>query len=79
MLRLILNGDISLVGVFHCEIPDASGTNQSVYIGIYPLQKGAPTINKLPEYAYNENQILICISTGGPATTVEWLKDGQIL
>ena len=79
MLRLILNGNISLVGVFHCEIPDASGTNQSVYIGVYPPEKGAPTINKLPEYAYNENQILICTSTGGSATIVEWSKDGQVL
>ena len=23
-------------GVFRCEIPDASGTNQNVYVGVYP-------------------------------------------
>ena len=22
-------------GVFHCEIPDANGTNQNVYVGIH--------------------------------------------
>ena len=29
------------VGIFHCEIIDASGTNQSIYIGVYPNQQGA--------------------------------------
>ena len=28
-------------GIFHCEIIDASGTNQSIYIGVYPNQQGA--------------------------------------
>ena len=27
-------------GVFHCEIPDASGTSQSIYVGIYPQGVG---------------------------------------
>ena len=29
------------VGIFHCEIIDASGMDQSIYIGIYPDQQGA--------------------------------------
>ena len=74
-----LNDDLSPAGVFRCEIPDASGVSQNVYIGIYPSGVGAPMMNKFPEYSYNNSQILTCTSTGGPATTVDWLKDGQIL
>ena len=83
VLRLIsratLNDSLSPMGVFRCEIPDASGVSQNLYIGIYPSGVGVPVINKLPEYSYNTNQMLTCTSTGGPATNVEWLKDGQIL
>ena len=77
--RSTLNDDISPAGVFRCEIPDASGIRQYVYIGIYPPRVGAPMINKFPEYSYNNSQILTCTSIGGPATTVDWLKDGQTL
>ena len=28
-------------GLFHCEIPDASGINRSIYIGVYPENEGA--------------------------------------
>jgi hypothetical protein len=83
VLRLISPLDDNLFadgGVFHCEIPDASGFNQSAYIGIYPSGTGMPMINIFPEYSsYNNSQVLMCTSTGGPATTVEWLKDDQIL
>ena len=27
-------------GVYRCEIPDASGTSQSIYVGIYPQGTG---------------------------------------
>ena len=27
-------------GVYHCEIPDASGASQNIYIGIYPQGDG---------------------------------------
>ena len=74
-----INGTAAPSGVFRCEIPDASGTGQSIYVGIYPPGMGAPTINKFPEYTYSENQILTCTSIGGPATTTEWMKDDQIL
>ena len=30
----------SISGVFRCEIPDASGASQSIYIGIYPQSVG---------------------------------------
>ena len=41
VVRLNLrNHSTSLTGVFHCEIPDMNGTNQSIYIGLYPVNKG---------------------------------------
>ena len=70
------------VGVYHCEIPDANGDSQNIYIGIYPSRSGVgePIINNFPEYSsYNNSQILTCTSAGGPATTVEWSKNGKIL
>ena len=30
----------SPTGVFRCELPDASGTSQSLYVGIYPEHDG---------------------------------------
>ena len=69
-------------GMYRCEIPDAGGFNQNVYIGIYPsgMGMGMPMINNFPEYSsYNNSQILTCTSAGGPATTIEWSKDGKIL
>ena len=79
-LKLTLNDDIYPdVGVYHCEIPDAGRFNQTVYIGLYPSGMGMPMISKSPEYSsYNNSQLLTCISVGGPATTVEWLKDDNI-
>ena len=32
----------SPTGVFRCDVPDASGTSQSVYIGIYRESDGEP-------------------------------------
>ena len=28
------------IGIFHCEIPDKNGTNQSIYVGVYPQGQG---------------------------------------
>ena len=35
--RVILNrnSDSTTTGIFHCDIPDASGVTQSLYVGIY--------------------------------------------
>ena len=33
---------MSPTGVFRCDVPDASGTSQSVYVGIYPYSDGEP-------------------------------------
>ena len=80
-LKSTMNDDVYPdVGMYRCEIPDDGGFNQTVYIGIYPSGIGMPIINKSPEYSsYNNRQILTCTSAGGPATTVEWSKDGKIL
>ena len=67
-------------GVFRCEIPDASDTNQSIYVGVYSLGKGAPTINEPLEYSCDmDEQVIICTSMGGPATNVQWWKDHKLL
>ena len=76
---LRLNNATSPTGVFRCEIPDNSGTSQNIYVGIYPLGEGAPIVNDPLEYSYDLNQTLTCTSTGGPATTVQWWKDSQLL
>ena len=34
-VNLLRNVDTPPTGVFHCEIPDASGTRQNIYVGIY--------------------------------------------
>ena len=65
-------------GVFRCEVPDASGTNQSLYVGVYPVgNSGSPSITGL---LYNRSTLtLTCTSTGGPATTVTWRKNGAVV
>ena len=73
---------MSPTGVLCCEIPDASGTNQTVYVGIYPDGRGVPTINEPLEYVYSNElgqQMLTCTSVGGPATSVSWWENGQPL
>ena len=66
-------------GVFRCEIPDASGTNQNIYIGVYSeaTNTGVVIANNLT--FDKRQQALSCTSTGGPPTTVSWTKDGQSL
>ena len=39
------SGGTSPSGVFHCEIPDASGTSQNIYVGIYPQGAGKLQLN----------------------------------
>ena len=34
------SGTSPSTGVFRCELPDASSTSQSVYVGIYPESAG---------------------------------------
>ena len=34
LVRLNKINDVPISGVFHCKIPDAQGTNQTIYIGI---------------------------------------------
>ena len=33
-------GSMMPVGIFHCEIPDGGGMNQSIFIGVYPDVQG---------------------------------------
>ena len=34
------NNDTMPTGVFRCEIPDALNNSRSIYVGVYPDQKG---------------------------------------
>ena len=64
-------------GVFRCSIPDASGVLQNIYIGVYPEGYGAVEAKDLT--FENSKQALSCTSTGGPPTTVSWMKNGEPL
>ena len=37
---LSLNFESNITGIFHCDIPDASGVTQSLYVGIYTCATG---------------------------------------
>ena len=39
-VALYRSGGTSPSGVFRCEIPDANGTSQNIYVGIYPQGDG---------------------------------------
>ena len=82
-------------GVFRCEIPDASGTHQNIYVGIYPQGIGRKIWShffvsfKLVLHAgspsitsvlFDRNSTtLTCTSTGGPPTVVTWRKNGAVV
>ena len=36
----LFNFNTAPAGVYRCEIPDASGTSQNIYVGIYPQEDG---------------------------------------
>ena len=76
-VRLQRRNNAQTTGVFRCGVPDASGTNQQLYVGVYPVNSGSPFITGL---LYNQSILtLTCTSTGGPATIVTWRKDGIVV
>ena len=76
-VHLLRRNNAQAIGVFRCVVPDASGTNQQIYVGVYPENSGSPSIASL---LYNRSTlILTCTSTGGPATTVTWRKNGAVV
>ena len=76
-VRLQRRNNAQTTGVFRCEVPDASGTNQQLYVGMYPVTSGSPSITGL---LYNRSTLtLTCTSTGSPATTVTWRKNGAVV
>ena len=41
VVRLNLRKNSKLIaGIFHCEVPNIDEGNQSIYVGIYPINKG---------------------------------------
>lgn len=64
-------------GIFRCSILNTRNTRQDIYIGVYPLGSGEGVVH-VSDLTLDENeQALLCTSTGGPPTTVNWIKDGQ--
>ena len=51
-VRLHRNPGATTTGVFHCDIPDASGDLQSIYVGIYTATTGESCIMKRNGTAY---------------------------
>ena len=80
MVRLNRRNNASLpVGIFRCSILNVRSTRQDIYIGVYPIESGQGIV-RVKELILDESeQALLCISTGGPPTTVQWMKDGQPL
>ena len=96
-------------GIYHCEVEDATLTQQTVYVGLYNSGRGIYmrkyvhvrmfvdvaipvlvsgditlpdgmtfTVGSDPSGA-SPQFTLTCISTGGPATTVTWTRDSEML
>ena len=65
-VSLYRSGSTSLSGVFRCEIPDASGTSQNIYVGIYPQGDGEMYMYIRLSLNYHIYFILI---TGSPSIT----------
>jgi hypothetical protein len=78
VVRLNQRNNASLpAGIFHCSILNTSSIRQDIYIGIYPIGSGEGIVY-VSDLTLDENeQALVCTSTGGPPTTVNWIKDGQ--
>ena len=58
-------------------VPDVNGINQTLYVGVYSTNSGSPSINGI---FYDRFALtLTCTSSGGPATTVSWKKNGAIV
>ena len=50
VVRLLRNYDAtSPTGIFHCEIPDAFGMTQNIFVGLYPEGEG---IEQLTNHYY---------------------------
>ena len=60
-VSLYRNGATSPTGVFRCDVPDASGTSQSIFVGVYPLTDGMSSrYLKFSVHKYKlENSILL--------------------
>ena len=82
-------------GVYTCTVPDSNGNQIAINVGLYPtgfsgeressilyhmitqIPTESPTITDLTYQ--EEDRTVTCVSTGSPATTVSWMKNGQLL
>ena len=80
MVRLNRRNDTSLpIGIFRCSILVARNITQDIYIGVYPIGSGEGVVHVKDLILDESEQALLCISIGGPPTTVYWMKDSQPL
>ncbi|CAI8027810.1 Neogenin (Fragment) [Geodia barretti] len=70
-------------GIYRCDIPTNAvhddtdiSVRDTVYVGVYTASGGSITINV---GILRNGNILTCISTGGPATTVTWTRDSTTI
>ena len=92
-------------GIYHCEVEDATMTQQTLYVGLYNSGGGmcvhvclwhctciiinfdtfsviSDTVTLTVDSDLNGASpqfTLTCISTGGPATTLTWTRDSEML
>ena len=64
-------------GIFRCSILNTRNTRQDIYIGVYPLGSGEGVVRVSDLTLDESEQALLCTSTGGPPTTVNWINNGQ--
>ena len=56
-INLWRRNNAQTTGVFRCQVPDASGTNQQLYVGVYPVgNSGSPSITGL---LYNRSTLTL--------------------
>jgi hypothetical protein len=68
------NTDTAPEGIYWCSVEDAASTSQTVYVGLYNTGGNPWSLNVHYTGALLYTQA-VCISTGGPATTVTWTRD----
>ena len=77
-------------GIYTCNIPDSNGRRFVFNVGLYPngfsgklfkhpvsLYSSSTEPPNITDLTYEEEgHTLTCVSTGSPATTVSWMRDG---
>ena len=74
-VRLNRNPGATTTGVFRCDIPDASGDLQSIYVGIYTATTGEPcTTNQEPMRVHMISVRISCTIERGSSAILRPMK-----